>query len=190
LKPVGSPAWCWQTLERLVADYKLIDERFDEVGDALDELTKAQAWEVIPSGKPYGSRNRMLAVELGIDTRTIQQEINQARKRKLMGYGGTRVGAGRPKYGWEKKGTNQVAVSHLKSSNSLSSDSRIRILGRLDRDGHPELATKVRANEMSARAAADEAGFHKKRTTLEQLQYLWKKASKQERAAFRREISR
>ena len=52
-------------------------------------------------------------------------------------HGGAREGAGRPKAGEAKepKAENQVAISHLKTS-AFSSTSRVRILARLDRDGH------------------------------------------------------
>jgi hypothetical protein len=40
------------------------------------------------------------------------------------------------------------------------------ILARLDRDGHTELAARVRAGHLSAHAAAGAAGFHKKAFTV------------------------
>src|SRR4051794_34787875 len=41
--------------------------------------------------------------------------------------------------------------------------SRAYIIARLERDGHHELAAKVREKKLSANAAAEEAGFRKKR---------------------------
>ena len=194
LKPVGSPEWCWQTLSGLIADYKLIDERFDQVGTALDELTKAEAWEVIPSGKPYGTRNRMLAAELGVDTRTVQQEIRQARKRKLQGYGGARAGAGRPKRGEGRDTINQGSNTILKSQER----GRAYILDRLDRADKKDLArrglsqaqfsdlaTKVRANEMPALAAAIEAGWRKPSSALDRIVKLLPKLTDDEREELR-----
>ena len=60
-------------------------------------------------------------------------------------------------------------------------------LRRLKRD-RPDLANKVVRGEMSAHAAAIEAGFRKKPTPLDLLWQAWAKASEQERAVFRDEI--
>lgn len=63
-----------------------------------------------------------------------------------------RLGArGRPKKG-EEKGSNPT----------ISKRGRDYDLARLNRDGHTELAAKVRAGKLSANAAAIEAGFRKK----------------------------
>lgn len=60
---------------------------------------------------------------------------------------------GRPRNG-EKKGDNVTLKER--------GNSRIYILARLDRDGKTDLAAKVRDGELSANAAAIEAGFRKK----------------------------
>lgn len=57
-------------------------------------------------------------------------------------------------------------------------------LRRLKRD-RPDLAEKVVAGEMSANAAAIEAGFRKPASPLKALQTAWSRASEDERAAFR-----
>jgi hypothetical protein len=64
---------------------------------------------------------------------------------------------------------------------------RAYILARLDRD-RPDLATRVRTEELSANAAAIEAGFKKKPTPLDVLRSAWRKASDEERDTFREEI--
>ena len=56
-------------------------------------------------------------------------------------------------------------------------------LARLDRD-RPDLAERVRGGDLSANAAAIEAGFRKPPTALKQLQGAWKRASPDERVAF------
>lgn len=166
LKTPGTPEWCWQTLDGLVRDYKYIDKQFEEVEQALHELEKAQAWKVIPTDKPYGTRARMLATELKVDFKTIQRNINQARERRTLG------AQGRPKKG-EEKGAN----STLKNRGSTS---RAYILARLDRDGLNDLAARVRAGELSASAAAHAAGWRKPPSAIAQVLKLLPKLSTRE----------
>ena len=66
---------------------------------------------------------------------------------------------GRPKKGEEKGGNATFSLSQR--------NTKAHILARLDRDGYGELAAKVRAGELSANAAAVEAGFRKQRTPIE-----------------------
>lgn len=60
-------------------------------------------------------------------------------------------------------------------------------VARLDRDA-PELAAKVRAGDISANAAAIEAGFRKKLTGIDRLRSAWKAATPPERRAFLKEV--
>lgn len=66
-------------------------------------------------------------------------------------------------------------------------NARSYIMARLDRD-RPDLLERVVAGDLSANAAAIEAGFKKKPTSLDVLIAAWRKASAEERAAFLREI--
>jgi hypothetical protein len=59
-------------------------------------------------------------------------------------------------------------------------NSRDYILARLKRD-HPELAERVVDGDLSANAAAIEAGFRRKATPLDQLTRAWSKATEEER---------
>lgn len=56
-------------------------------------------------------------------------------------------------------------------------------LSRLRREA-PELFERVKAGEMSANAAAIEAGFRRRKTALEKLKTAWSNASAEEREAF------
>ena len=58
---------------------------------------------------------------------------------------------------------------------------------RLKRD-HPELAERVVNGELSANAAAIQAGFRKRPTGFDELVRAWKRASTEERARFWRSI--
>jgi hypothetical protein len=62
------------------------------------------------------------------------------------------------------------------------------ILARLDRDGHTELAVRVRAGDLSAAAAARAAGIKTGPSPLQQLRSAWKRATKDERKAFLEEF--
>jgi len=72
----------------------------------------------------------------------------------------------------------------VRNTRRLRGDGSVeRTLARLDRDGHDELAAKVRSGEMSANAAAELLGWRKKLTSLELIQKLWAKLDKDERKA-------
>jgi excisionase family DNA binding protein len=71
LKPFGSEGWCWQTINLLRIRFEkkqLAEQGFLE---AVAELDLARAWEVVPAGNPYGSREAMFKEELGVDPATL-----------------------------------------------------------------------------------------------------------------------
>ena len=75
----------------------------------------------------------------------------------------------------EKARADQACNTRLKYG------TRAYWLARLDRDGHTELAAKVRAGKLTANAAAEEIGYRKQLTSLEKIQKLWKKLNAKER---------
>jgi hypothetical protein len=72
---------------------------------------------------------------------------------------------------------------------SRQGTSRAYTLDRLKRD-RPDLFDRVKANNLSANAAAIEAGWRKKAAALDLLRKAWARATPQERAAFLAEIDR
>ena len=94
-----------------------------------------------------------------------------------IGVSGGKAGPGRGK----KTDANGARLS--KAPNSID-----YITARLDRDGFTELAAKVRAKEMSARAAGIEAGFIKPLTPLYRLRGAWKVATEDDRRTFLEEV--
>jgi hypothetical protein len=64
---------------------------------------------------------------------------------------------------------------------------RAYLLGRLKRE-RPDLFRQVVKKELSAHAAAIEAGFRKKPSALDQIRRLWLRLSSEERAVFAEEI--
>jgi hypothetical protein len=62
------------------------------------------------------------------------------------------------------------------------------IMARLQRDGHADLLARIYVGDLSANAAAEQMGYRKKKTPLEQLLHWWKKASDDERCDFLKAI--
>lgn len=89
-----------------------------------------------------------------------------------------------------KHGTNRhtkVENDNINLYKPEQGTSRAYVLRRLKRK-RADLFDKVVAGDLSANAAAIEAGFKKKPTSLDVLIATWRKASAEERATFLREI--
>lgn len=71
----------------------------------------------------------------------------------------------------------------IEVKNSVQGNSRSYTVARLKQQA-PELFEKVVSGELSANAAAIQAGFRKVKTPLDNLEYWWRKASEVERAEF------
>lgn len=104
----------------------------------------------------YGSRNNYLHEALGLDPQQVTWAIDGLRQLKPdepIAYDwAQKLG----KQGRPKKGKENLAIQGLKYG------TRAHWLVRLDREGHADLATKVRSGEMSANAAAEKLGWRKK----------------------------
>lgn len=81
-----------------------------------------------------------------------------------------------------KGGRGKKAVCNTKSFAGAT-----YILKRLKRD-RPDLFARVIAGELSANAAAIEAGWRKSPSALDQLRKAWKRATEKERKAFLEEV--
>lgn len=139
LKEPGSPDWCWQTVYYLKDCMRHVGEEWRQAEQVLGDLVNTRAWEVIPPGEPYGTLNKMLKAEIGLDERAIKDLIRQA----------TLAGQGRPKKG---------DIVTFKSDELGRGNSETHTLRRLRRD-HPDLAERVERGELSANKAAIQAGF-------------------------------
>lgn len=123
--------------------------------------------EAVPFAENY-LRTRQARLEAGLDGRDWREvPFGQA------------VALG--KRGRPKKGEGKLRNTNFKSG----SDTRAYILARLERDGHDELATKVRAGELSANAAAIVIGYRKASTPLERVFKLLSKLTPSERRQLR-----
>jgi hypothetical protein len=161
--PKGSEPWCrsfHQTICRLKRQgqfavsnlkYSLRDFRggrhFTKLTDA--EGSPFKSWDnFVEYREPYG---------LGMSPEVVREIINERNDSKLLrdvlGKRG-QYGKGRPK---------DLALQGLKYG------TKAHWLARLDRDGHAELAAKVRAGTMSANAAAIKAKYRKRPKALERI---------------------
>lgn len=160
--PQGSEPWCrsfHQTICRLKREgqfavsnlkYSLRDFRD---GKHYTRLTNAQgkpfkAWDsFVKCAEPYG-----LGMRIDVADAIINEKDDSKLLRDVLG-----------KHGGDRKSEavkEQGGIATLKPNQK---NTKAHILARLDRDGHAELAAKVRSGEMSANAAAIEADYRKPR---------------------------
>jgi hypothetical protein len=88
--------------------------------------------------------------------------------------------------GDRKSKDRQIKVDNVKLDKG--GNSKAYTVSRLQRE-RPDLFEAVCKNELSANAAAIQAGFRRVKTPLDTLRSAWGKASKEEREAFRAEIT-
>jgi hypothetical protein len=86
-----------------------------------------------------------------------------------------------------REGDRTDLGEHRIIDTKLSQRGAAYVLRRLARAGRTDLLERFKNGELSANAAAIEAGFRKKPTPLEDLNRAWNRASEAERAAFMEE---
>jgi len=161
--PIGSPAWCKASHLQLCATKRKTDQDVRHLKFHLIEFREKERWKQLTNNKhkPFRSWEDYLTYPepagLGISKESADA-IMKAVEGKLTGevlgqHGGDRK---------SEKVKDQVGNARLKGNGSVE-----RILAQLDRDElaglHTgRLADKVRRGEMSANAAAIEAGYRKK----------------------------
>jgi hypothetical protein len=170
--PVGSPAWCKYAHGNL-REHKYRTK--SEIGSFKYQMLafrKEKRWRqlVDSKGKPFrtweaylkhpepnglGMTPRAAQAVMSADDKDLVEDVLGPRE---IGIPGGEAGPGR--------GHKTVGNTNRLSAGGSTVD---YILARLDRDGFDELASAVRAETMSANAAAIEAGFRKKPTSLEQI---------------------
>jgi hypothetical protein len=146
-------------LVEFVNDAKVM---FAELGFASPEAMIRDGYKLEPQEIKVAVE--WLTLNPPVEPIALDTTIALALGKREIGVAGGKAGPGRGK----KTGGNAARLSRANGS-------RAYILARLDRDGHAELAAKVRAGTMSANAAAIEAGFRKQRAPLEQIKKLWAK---------------
>lgn len=142
MKERGSPEWCRQTLSYLRDYMRHVSEQWRQANEVLADLIATEAWKHIPPDDPYGTLNRMLKSEIGLDERAIRAAIRQA---ELAARGANAL----PGYkGWQRS-SNTTSLGERGESYQYR---------RLCRD-RPDLAQRVDRGELTTHAAALEAGF-------------------------------
>jgi hypothetical protein len=166
-KPLGSIAWCWQTLDLLKIRWQRKDFTDQQFEETLEELRQHEVWKVIPPDNPYGSLQALLEAEIG--------HTEQEAKEILLGHGGDRR-------------SQEFQDYNCNLEKALQGNSARYVLNRLKRK-RPDLAEAyARGEYRSVHAAAKAAGWVKESTPLDELRRAWKKASTEERRCFVHEL--
>jgi hypothetical protein len=164
--PVGSPPWCKYAHGTLCEGKRRTDSEVARLKYGLIEFKKFERWKQLTDkkGRPFRSWEDYLQYPepdgLGIPAVSAKLIMEELDDKRLLGdvlgqHGGDRK---------SEQAKDQVGNTKLISAGGTTRD---YILARLDRDGHDELATKVRAGKLSANAAAIEAGFRKQQTPMD-----------------------
>jgi hypothetical protein len=148
-KPVGSAAWCWQTIALLQGYWSHLETSSGYVEGVLRELEGARAWEVVPPEKPYGSLDALLRAEIGADRNAIRSRIDDLRAQ------GAKTTALHANGGDRRSPEFQIDGVNLKRDGN-SAD---YLLARIKRDAPEVLERFVSGEFPNVRAAADVAGI-------------------------------
>ena len=152
---------------------------------AIDEVDELRLWETYWGGKYDFNKDRetfiarKLLVDFNIVEHTLPDILEKLRRGEpveLQRKDGRVVPLG--KHGGNRKVDYQGDIVTLMRGNSLD-----YTLRRLTRD-RPDLLARYESGELSANAAAIEAGFRKKRTPFEQAQYWYNKLTVAEKSEF------
>lgn len=175
----GSPEWALSLTYRAESSIDSV-EKYDLPG-IIDALRKLFAegqdlpWNILPKDKPWKSAGPWIKQVFGTDWKVFEPVI-AAKDSELA----NRISAclnpgektGRPE-------SNDNIITYAKRAEQGTSKSYT--LNRLSRD-HKELFDRVVAGELSANAAAIEAGFRKVKLAPEQAMHWLKKCTLEERA--------
>ena len=152
--PSGSEPWCRSFLQSLCRLKREGEFAVSNLKYSLREFRDHRYFEQLPDkgGDPFNSWEAFVQTRepfgLGMPFDVAEAIINEPDDRRLLK--DVLRFPGRP-----RKGEEKGAVRTLKRG----SESRAYIIARLKRDGFAELAAKVEAKKISARAAAGEAGM-------------------------------
>lgn len=155
--------------------------------DAKARILKEKAWEKLGYPDPetvlreiFGERYDL--VELGkvhLGPESLVTEAEEEGRKVLAGHGGDRRS--------EEAKADQVDIVKLIPPSGKGGNSAEYLKARLHRD-RPDIATRVDAGEISARAGAIEAGIIKVKTHFEKVLDLLPKLTAKEKLALRRKL--
>ena len=173
--PIGSPAWCKASHLQLCATKRQTDLDVRHLKFHLVDFKEKERWKHLTNNehKPFRSWEDYLTYPepngLGISQESAEA-IMKAVDGELIGqvlgpHGGDH---GNQYTGGKRQGG--IATLPPNEKNTVK-----HILGRLDRDGHTDMAAKVRAGEMSANAAAIKVKYRTPPTPFQTLKKLVEK---------------
>jgi hypothetical protein len=161
--PIGSPAWCRASHLQLCATKRQTDLDVRHLKFHLVDFKEKERWKLLTNDKhkPFRSWEEYLTYPepngLGFSDEAVEaimKAVDGALIGEVLG------NQGHP----SSKGSN--------TTNGTIGRGAKYIIARLERDGHTELAAKVRAHEIPAQTAAIEVGYRKPVTMFDQLKKL------------------
>lgn len=156
LKELGSPEWCWQTVEYLKESMRHVAEQYRQAEQVLDDLKRVKAWTKIPPEKPYGSLDAMLKAEVGLGVEQVRGQIKSAKDR-AKALEGKRINT---KRGGPISKQNDANCDNITVRGATDGGTSADYLTRRIARDHPEILRRMQAGEFpSVRAAALEAGI-------------------------------
>jgi hypothetical protein len=184
-KPVGSRAWCWQTLDLLRDQFQRIEMDWGRAAETVKELRAAKAWDVVPPNRPYGSEDAMLLAEIGLTAKQARREISLQEQRAANATEADK----KDKANVRPTGVH-IQKEDVNTKGRPWGNSAAAAIRRLRKD-RPDIHERVLAGEITPHAGMIEAGFRKRRvrkkaTPLDRLNRAWNAASDDERGAFMR----
>jgi hypothetical protein len=184
--PIGSPEWCKAAHHELCATKRQTDWEVRHLKYGLLEFKKAARWQNLQDGEgqPFVSWEAYVQCPephgLGLPTESVKLVIEALNDNALLGEVLLRAGPGRPplKDVREREGSNNGSNTTI---NETIGRGRNYTVARLRKESRDDLAERVVKGELSANAAAIEAGFRKKLTPFETVMKLIPKLSASER---------
>jgi hypothetical protein len=181
--PAGSEEWVEGMSIRLQKAFEHAQEfGIEKLIAVLNALMPHTPWEIIPLGRPCRRADIYFEGITGRHWSVLEKTIepyDAALAMQVASY----CNPGRA----ARSDLIEYGDSRLSIKKAEQGSSRTYTLNRLRRDA-PELFDAVVAGKLSPNAAAIEAGFRRKATPLEFLICNWRKASDDERSAFRNYI--
>lgn len=163
--PIGSPAWCKASHLQLCATKRQTDQDVRHLKFHLVDFKEKERWKNLADdqNRPFRSWKEYLTYPepngLGIS--------EESAKAIMAAVDGELIGEVLGKQGHPSEGSIPCNTRYGTAKHWLL---------RLERDGHSELAAKVRAGEMSADAAAKKVGYRKQLSPFDALQKLIRKS--------------
>jgi len=177
--PVGSAEWVEAMSAQLqIAFEHAVESGIEKLVTVLEALMPHTPWETIPIGRPCRRADIYFEGVTGKHWSVLEKIIepyDAALAMRIASYCNPGRGA---------RSDLIPEFTFTSSEKAEQGNARTYTLNRLRREA-PELFDAVVAGKLSPNAAAIEAGFRRKTTPLEFLMRNWRKASEDERAAFR-----